>query len=83
MSGSKFSPKLAGVVTRAFRTRANGTDPSGLILGSIGDNTERDVVTITGDARVGINTSAPDDGLHVYDTNAARIADEFECGGDV
>ena len=58
-----------GGYARAFRTRANGTDPSGLILGSIGDTTERDVVTITGDARVGINTSAPDDGLHVYDTN--------------
>ena len=72
-----------GGYARAFRTRANGTDPSGLILGSIGDTTERDVVTITGDARVGINTSAPDDGLHVYDTNVQRIVDEFECGGDV
>ena len=68
---SVFTDSGWGGYARAFRTRASsGPDPTGLVLGTNAGGTETDVLTITRDARVGVNTSAPAAGVHVYDANA-------------
>lgn len=52
-----------GGYVRSFRTA--GAD-SGLILGTLANDVETDLIRISSSGRVGVNTSSPDTGLHIY-----------------
>jgi len=54
-----------GALVRGYKDVANSK--SGLILGTTHAGTESEVVYLTSDDRVGINTNAPTTGFHVYD----------------
>lgn len=53
-----------GGYVRSFHT--TGGD-SGLLLGTLDADVERDLIKITSSGNIGINTNTPDVGLHVYD----------------
>jgi hypothetical protein len=55
-----------GALVRGFKDVTNSR--SGLILGTTHNGTESEVVYLTSDDRVGVNTDAPSTGFHVYDT---------------
>jgi hypothetical protein len=55
-----------GALVRGFKDVTNSR--SGLILGTTHNGTESEVVYLTSDDRVGVNTDSPSTGFHVYDT---------------
>src|SRR6056300_322099 len=54
-----------GALVRGFKDVTNSR--SGLILGTTHNGTESEVVYLTSDDRVGVNTDAPSTGFHGYD----------------
>ena len=53
-----------GGYLRGYRTVG---DESGLLLGTLDNDVENDLIKITSSGAIGINTNAPSTGLHVYD----------------
>jgi len=75
-----------GGYIRSYRTVG---EDSGLLLGTIDNDVDSEVFRLTSDGRIGVNTSAPDVGLHIYDeltrveSSASNATVEFKTTSGV